>query len=401
VKYLSKNTINIGKKQMKTRLITVQDLLTRTRRAVKAFRQPIAPDSPKSIYSRPIESNAANLIIAADKVRQILNGEIPLPETVELFITNFCDFACPHCRCAPYRGDEQQFMNYGLLERLLGDLSAKGLKTIELGGGGEPLAHPQIQGIFDKFNEHSFRIAMITNGYRFTAAEGEGLADSFLQCGDFIRFSLDGISNKSFQAVHGRRDVSYDSLRRAIVSIANKVRAKQDVDQRPKIGLKMIIQKSNQHEALGLIDEALAVGAHFVHFKMLENHPFALGEERVPLIEKLKEKVAGLDQDRLYVDILPGYGGEPVYKRCKMAVLHPVIDWDGAIYLCAFFHNRKEQHTIGNINDGGFFAHWGTPHHKERIEQVDLRTCVPNCPIQRYEPAIDFIRTDGFRFRYI
>jgi radical SAM protein with 4Fe4S-binding SPASM domain len=183
--------------------------------------------------------------------------------------------------------------------------------------------------------------------------------------------------------------------------MVNRVKAKPGVDQRPKVGIKLLVQRDNQHEAVKAIDEALELGVHFIQFKLLEGYPFALGPERIALIDKLKARTSNVDPNKLYVDILPGYGGREVYERCLMGVLHPVVDWDGEIYMCAFFHHRKEKHSIGNVKEGGFFAHWGTQKHRNRIAQVDPKTCVPNCPVLRYNPVVDFIKTDAFRFRYI
>ena len=388
---------------MKFRSQTLKTIPARFGRALRAFRQPPAglqKTEGGSLHSRQLDANAANLIMAHGKVMQILEGEVPLPEVVELFITNFCDFACPHCRCAPYRGDNTQFLNVGTLEPLLIELSEKGVKNIELGGGGEPLVHPQIGGFFQRLNEHAFRVGLITNGYRFT--EYPDLLDLVSDCSDWVRFSLDGISDGTFRIVHGRRNVSYDTLREAIVVLVGKSRAKPGVDQRPKIGIKLIIQKPNQHEILPAVDEALALGVDYLQFKFLEGHAYALGQERFALLEQLKRRIEALEGSSLVVDILPGYGGEErIFKKCRMAVLHPLIDWDGTIYMCAFFHHRKERHSIGNINDGGFFVHWGTEEHKETIKRANPRECVPNCPLLRYDPVIDFIASDAYRFPYI
>ncbi len=84
-----------------------------------------------------------------------------------------------------------------------------------------------------------------------------------------------------------------------------------------------------------------------------------------------------------------------------MTYLHPVVDWDGQIYVCAFFEHRKREHSLGNIHDGGFFKHWDAPAHKKVFESIDSATCVPNCPMLRYTPVIDFIKSDAHRFPFI
>jgi len=63
------------------------------------------PSNTRNLDLRQLDATAVSLIAAHEKVRQIHQGQIPLPEVVELFISNHCTFACPHCRCAPYHGE--------------------------------------------------------------------------------------------------------------------------------------------------------------------------------------------------------------------------------------------------------------------------------------------------------
>jgi MoaA/NifB/PqqE/SkfB family radical SAM enzyme len=163
------------------------------------------------ISNRSIDPTAANVIIASDKVLQFERGQIPLPEVVELWLANFCNFACPHCRCVQSHGGREQFLELDTLDSLLVELSAKGVKTLELGGGGEPLQHPQIDKVLRRFATTGFRIGLITNGYSFV--ENPSLIDLVLECSDWVRFSLDAISDDVFKTVHGRPDVNYRALR--------------------------------------------------------------------------------------------------------------------------------------------------------------------------------------------
>lgn len=350
--------------------------------------------------NRYLDATAANLIAAKDKVLRVLKGEIPDPEVVELFITNYCSFSCPFCRCAKYRGDESQFLDFAILTRLLDELAERDVKTIELGGGGEPLEHPRIADILARFADQGFRAGLITNGYVLTSRPD--LVDLLLRCGDWVRFSLDAISDDAYRIVHGRPDVSYDVLRETMLAIVARVRARSEIDQLPKIGMKLIVQQPNEHQVLDAVDEAVRIGVHYLQFKWLEEHKWSIEPDRRPaLVDRLQEKVATLPTGLLIVDLLPGYGGPKVQGRCLMSVLHPLVDWDGTIYMCAFFHHRKESHSIGNIGDGRFFDFWGSAPHREQICGVDPDQCVANCPLLRYNPVIEFIREEGFRFRYI
>jgi len=296
---------------------------------------------------RYLDATAVNLIASYKKVLQISEGIIPLPEVVELFLTNYCSFACPHCRCIRHHGNDSQFMNFDNLTALLDELNEKDIKSIELGGGGEPLEHPMIAEILHLFIKQKFRIGLITNGYILT--KQSNLIEPLVNCADWIRFSLDGISDDVFQKVHGKRDLSYLQLREQIENLVNAVKPKTGFIQKTKIGIKLIAQRPNQHQLVAAVDEALNLGVDYIQFKWLEQHPQSIPlDERPAIQEALQIKLAEISGENLNVDILLGYGGQPQQGRCLMNVLHPLIDWDGTIYMCAFFHHRKEDHAIGN-----------------------------------------------------
>jgi 2-iminoacetate synthase ThiH len=83
-----------------------------------APRESISERERVTVIPRGLDATAANLILVSDKVRQVVAGQIPLPEVVELFLTNYCNFTCPFCRCAKYHGDTGQFMDFDTLARL-------------------------------------------------------------------------------------------------------------------------------------------------------------------------------------------------------------------------------------------------------------------------------------------
>lgn len=344
---------------------------------------------------RKYDSSAIQLIAAWPKVLQVLRREIPDPEIVEIFPTNYCNFACPHCRFQDLHGDKTQYLNIDRLEILLNELSQRNIHAIELSGGGEPLEHPQIGDLLDKLAERNIRVGLITNGYKFIGSDE--LKEKALQSCNWIRFSVDGFTDETYQRVHGRKDISYSKLRGIISEF---VGADRDV---LKIEMKMLISKLNVHEIRLAIEEALALGVDCFQYKFL-SYPKELSLEEKEIHRAENETRELIDKSRdtpVRAELVPPYMGPKTYEKCLMTFLHPVIDWDGEIYLCAFFEHRKKEHSLGNIREGGFFRYWDSPHHLEVFDTIDPATCVPKCPMLRYNPVIDFIKTDHYRFSFI
>lgn len=360
-------------------------------------------ESEKKIY-REYDSSVIHLISAWPKVLQILNKEIPDPEVIEIFPTNYCNFACPHCAFQDVHGDESEYLGLDTLERLLDELSKRDVPAIKLAGGGEPLVHPDIETIFDKLMEYGFRVGVETNGYKFV--DSPQLVDRVVQCSDWVRFSIDGFTDETYKKVHGKGDIAYSALRERISELVAKA------GDKPKIGLKMLISKLNYQDVHLATPEALKLGVDYLQFKFLAfpSHP-VLGEEEIyAMTREIKKQINGINNQDLVVELGPAYKGEnKSNQKCLMTFLHPVIDWDGEILICQYvnkivyrtFEHRKKEHSLGNIHDGGFFKYWDSPSHWKVFNSIDHTTCVPNCPILRYNPIVNFIKSDNYKFRHI
>jgi len=345
---------------------------------------------------RKYDSSAIQLISAWPKVLQILNREIPVPEVVEIFPTNYCNFACPHCRFQEEHGNESQHLDINTLKKLLIELSERDVHAIELSGGGEPLVHPDVNRMFEQFFEHNFKVGTITNGYGFV--DNIPLVDRVVQVSDWVRISVDGFSDETYRRVHGNRDISYRALRESISELVSKA------GETSKIGLKILVSKLNYEDAYLAINEARELGVDYLQFKFLgfPQH-LVLGEQETKNVTKgIKKQISEASGQELLAELVPAYKGKTKpTQKCLMTFLHPVVDWDGEIYVCAFFEHRKKEHSLGNIHEGGFFTHWDSPRHLQVFDSIDPATCVPKCPMLRYNPVIDFIKSDNYRFRYI
>ncbi len=338
---------------------------------------------------------ALPLLAQWPKVLQILNGEIPVPAVTEVFVTNHCDFHCPHCRFKAVHGTRDDHMSVAELVSLLDELSTKGVCHLELSGGGEPLDHPDIDEILAVIAARKFRVGLITNGYKLV--ERPELIPDLLRIADWIRFSVDAFSDPTYSIVHGRKRAQYARLSDMIRSIRGIGR------QLPVIGVKMLISSLNRFDAMLAAPAAFDLGARYLQLKFLGSpEEYVLSADQIEETSTaLTAQLSTLSRDGLSVEFLPPYAGGLTSEPCLMTYLHPIVDWDGTIYICPFFEHRKNTHSIGNIHDGGFFRWWNDPLHQKVFAGIDPKTCVPNCPMKRYNPVAKFIQIEAFRMPYI
>lgn len=349
------------------------------------------PVSGESVY----EDWALPVLAAWPKVLDVLDGKNPEPEVVELFPTNYCAHNCPHCRCRSEHGDSSQHISLDNLESLLLELQRRKVKRLQVSGGGEPLDHPYATEMFAMFDAMGFRVGLITNGYPLVTAPQ--LLGTVLNSTDWIRFSVDGFTSSTYKRVRGRSDLRYNKLQAVIKEVCSRE------SDKPHIGLKMLISRVNADDAILALPEALKLGVHYLQFKFLDvPDKLRLTEKELQSIDiALQQQINDHRNESINVEVIPPYSVKLGCDHCIATFLHPVIDWDGSIYLCAFFEHRKQQHCIGNINDGGLFEHWGSTSHRAAFDAIDPMICVPNCPMRRYNPLIEFMVLNDFRRGYI
>jgi radical SAM protein with 4Fe4S-binding SPASM domain len=173
--------------------------------------------------------------------------------------------------------------------------------------------------------------------------------------------------------------------------------------QHPAIGVKMLISSLNKGDALFAAPAALDLGVRYLQLKFLgAPQEYVLPADQIEETSAaLTAQLSTLNRDGLSVEFLPPFAGDLTSEPCLMTYLHPVVDWDGTIYICPFFEHRKITHSIGNIHDGGFFRWWNDRSHKQVFAGIDPMTCIPNCPMKRYNPVAKFIQIEAFRLPYI
>ncbi len=139
--------------------------------------------------------------------------EIPRigPVSINLDLSTTCNYACTHCidwdaLNLPQRHDHEKLL------QSLRELTARGLKSVIILGGGEPTLYPGFHDVVRVMKEElRLQVAVVTNGSR-----NEHIAEiaHLFEKGDWVRLSLDSGSNEVFEAMHcpKQRGVTLDGI---------------------------------------------------------------------------------------------------------------------------------------------------------------------------------------------
>ena len=172
-------------------------------------------------------------------------------------VTSRCNLNCLMCP----RGESQmpeQDLAFPVFQTLLEIIPPGSL--VDLNGWGEPLLHPRLIDMVRLLKQKGCFTGFSTNGLLLT----ENKAQSLLSAGvDYLAFSLDGASPRTYQAVRG------GLFEKICQNIKRLVRARHGT-LAPQISLTFVMLKANIEEVPAMVELAAQLGVDFVRLKKVD-----------------------------------------------------------------------------------------------------------------------------------
>ncbi len=351
---------------------------------------------------------AMKILSCYREVQQVLEGRMPVPRTMEFFLSNVCNHACAGCHSRYLHKSEQQFLDFDVVKEVVADVAELGVEGIELSGGGEPLMYPQIIPAIAFMRSKGLKVGMFSNGTLLDEELASFLVENLL----FLRVAFDAGTPETYRRIHGRDDFhrlrenlerAVATRERAVAGGAGKGGASAGKDGKgigraagkggrdaaayglATIGAKYLVSTKNWKELAAAAEATRDLGLDYLQYKALRNSRFTLEGGELEEARRQAEEARQLSTDDFQV--FGSLEKTRVIGRCFLNPLHPVIDATGNMYLCAFFHHRKESHLIGNVNEKSFPEIWYSERHFEAFRTTRPRECaVFDCPF--HEAAI-------------
>jgi MoaA/NifB/PqqE/SkfB family radical SAM enzyme len=187
------------------------------------------------------------------KLDAVQNGDIPFPVMIQVDITNECNLRCDFCfymgkLCEPLSDwNPKASIPTNVILRLLEEWKDIGVKAIEWTGGGSVEKHPEYKKILRKSIALGFENALVTNG---TLLDNEAI--ELIKDFNWVRFSIDSASRKTYQAVKGR-----DLFEIAIENIRKLNRIKNSTNV---VGFSFVVDRLNYSEIYDAAKLAQSLG---------------------------------------------------------------------------------------------------------------------------------------------
>lgn len=306
------------------------------------------------------------------------------PIYIELSPSGACNHRCIFC-AVDYIGYKPIFLDTAKLKQVLTEMGAKGVKSVMMGGEGEPLLHPQIIDLTNHAKKSGLDVSYTTNGVL--------LSDKFikeaLQSVTWIKVSLNAGSPESYHKIHRTKGEDFnkviDNLRRA-------VNFKKENNINCTLGAQMVLLPENAHEALSLAKLLKEIGLDYFVVKPYSQHKFSLTKQyeeiKYESYLKLGEELKEISNDSFNA-VFRGHTmkkwdqQERPYQTCySTPFFWGYLMANGDLYSCSAFLN-DDRFNCGNINIESFSEIWEGEKRKKNWELLknnfNISECRNNC----------------------
>ncbi len=335
-----------------------------------------------------IPIGAMKILSCYHEVRQILEGKMPVPRTMEFFLSNTCNHACAGCHSRYMHKDEERFLDFEIFKEVVTDIAELGVEGVEISGGGEPLLYPSIVPAIAFMRSRGLKVGMFTNGTLLNDELSEFLVQNLL----FLRVAFDAGTRETYRKIHGRDE--FETLVRNLEDLADRrtrtTGEGEGAARRLKygsatIGAKYLVSSKNWPELAVAAELARDMGLDYLQYKALRASKFTLEGDELERAGEVAQRAMELSDESFQV--FGSLEKTKVIGRCFLNPIHPVIDATGTMYLCAFFHHRKKTHRIGNVYNKSFPEIWYSRRHLDAFHATRPRECaVFDCPF--HEAAV-------------
>jgi len=281
------------------------------------------------------------------------------PISVELSLTNRCNFNCVWCSDKHLRIRQADDMPLSTIEKLACDLAAHGTKGVTIEGGGEPTIAEHFEEAIHIFKGKGLSLGLITNGSIRLEQE---LVDQF----DWIRVSLDASCQEEMELLK-----KYRNFEDVMSNIFYYTKGK------PVVGIGYVATKDNLSQIESLIIRIRETGVNYIQFRPVIDHPEMKPDYDFTYLIKYQTDDFSIIADGMTENTIKGNG----HLSCICHSLSTVITANGSVYLCGRLNIHRWLKPIGNINRDKFYDIWhGEERNGQHAQVFDKAFCLENCP---------------------
>ena len=258
---------------------------------------------------------------------------------ISIEIIRKCPNNCVHCSsCSSI--DRNEIISYDKFCEVVNDAYKLGLKALCFSGG-EPLLHPDICKMIDYVNSYGIDVYIYTSGIYYENGKFKSIPDSLLNhMKNKVKkliFNVEASCDYTYDKIMGTRG-NFSLLKESVINAVKK---------RITCEAHFVPMKYNYNELESTIELCRKLGIDKISFLRLVPHGRAEHNQAQILLsdeetKKLKQKLQSLlDKSEIGIRIGTPLAGEECKHNCNAANGKLNIKYDGKVYPCEVFKNRK------------------------------------------------------------
>ena len=308
--------------------------------------------------------------------------------TVHLMPQNVCNQSCSFCSYRMPNNknsevfDKGKYLPLDTLAGLCQDFAEMRVQGIELTGGGEPLAYPEINELLGLLWSHGFAVGLVTNGTLYHRIDDIG--KTLGRCLRWARVSVDAATPSTYSKMRQTPRSLFDKAWATVRDLSNR---RHEFNPEFKLGVGFVLCNENMGEVHSFVRMAKDSGADNVRLSLVySDQGLGFFDDREALMNEVNESEAA-DQD--FTDdsftvhnLIPSRYQENLhptqdYRRCPTKDVLCVVEGEGKVYTCCTYTGSTEG-LYGNFleHEGGFRGLWDA--NAERRRNWDSRK---ECPV--------------------
>jgi len=291
--------------------------------------------------------------------RALSDNDKSYPITIELSLTDRCNFDCVWCSDKKLRTRTNCDMDFKVLQKLFQDLREGGTKGIVIEGGGEPTLYKKFADTVSLAHDMGFGVGLITNG-------SMKIKDEIVNKLEWIRISLDASTSEEQKNLKNT-----DSFEKVMSNI------KKLCSERPTVGIGYVVTSQNVGNLESLILRLRDFGVEYIQFRPVIDHKMLETQIDLSYLKRYQNIKFSVIVDGMYQNVTEGNDNLP----CIAHSFTSVIASNGNVYLCGRLNIHDWLEPIGNINTQAFKDIWlGKIRRDQAVMVFSPEFCKKNCP---------------------
>jgi MoaA/NifB/PqqE/SkfB family radical SAM enzyme len=292
-----------------------------------------------------------------DRVSKWLEGKRIAPVTIDMALTQACNFQCVYCYAKLQKQNEKFKITKEVITSFLDDCKEIGVKGVSLVSDGESSISPVFEHAITYGYDRGIAMAVGTNGYLCTTP----VLEKIMPCLTYIRFNASAGEEGRYAEIMGVDKSTFRTVKR---NIKEAVRIRKQGNLCVSIGIQMVFMPQFVDQVIPLAELAIDLGVDYLQIKHCsDNESGELGVDYGAYgscFNVLKKAESMSTSDTLikvkWSKIIDG--NVRSYKRCYGPPFHLQISGTGLVAPCfapeTTFITKDGLKQIQHIKDGEY-----------------------------------------------